>query len=153
MRLAEANIGGVKMTAAELKYLIATDELYNGSVGVRLTELAAKMGITKVSVYKAAIRLENSGCIERDENNKLIITEYGYKLLGQYRTLIDWFSERLRTGYSVSAENAQKDAIGAACALSDESRAALANFIERTIKGGNFVFEESESERYLRRNE
>lgn len=133
------------MTAAELKYLIATDELYNGSEGVRLTELAAKMGITKVSVYKASIRLENSGCVKRDENNKLIITEYGYKVLGQYRTLIDWFSDRLRTEYGVSAENAQKDAICAACALSDESRTALADFIEKAIKSGNFVYEKSES--------
>ncbi len=119
------------MTSAELKYLIAIDELYNGTAGIKLTEIAAKMGITKVSVYKAAVRLENSGYVKRDEKNKIIMTEHGYKSLEQYRTLIGWLGNHLQTKCGVSAEAAQNDAIGAACAFSDESRTALAVFIEK----------------------
>ena len=54
------------MTSAELKYLIAINELYDGTAGIKLTAIAAKMNVTKVSVYRAAERLENHGYVKRD---------------------------------------------------------------------------------------
>lgn len=125
------------MTSAELKYLIAIDELYNGTAGIKLTEIAAKMGITKVSVYKAAVRLENSGYIERDEKNKIIMTDYGYAQLGKYNALIGWLCSHLQMKCGVSADVAYTDAIGAACAFSEESRTALAEFIKNARENNN----------------
>ena len=125
------------MTSAELKYLIAINELYSGKAGIKLTEIAAKMGITKVSVYKAAIRLENSGYIKRDEKNKVVMTDYGYEQLEKYNVLIGWLSNHLQIKCGVSSETAHTDAIGAACAFSDESRTALAEFIERAKEKQN----------------
>lgn len=120
------------MTSAELKYLTAINELYNGTAGIALTAIAAKMGVTKVSVYRAAERLEKNGYIKRDEKNKVVMTAYGYEQLEKYNVLIGWLSGHLQKNCRVSAEIAHSDAIGAACAFSDESRTALAEFIERT---------------------
>lgn len=119
------------MTSAELKYLMAIDELYDGTVGIKLIAIAAKMNVTKVSVYRAAERLEKNGYIKRDDKNKIVMTEVGYQQLEQYRMLIDWLGNHLQMKCGVSAEIAVNDAIGAACAFSDESRTALAEFIER----------------------
>ncbi len=125
------------MTSAELKYLIAIDELYDGTVGIKLTAIAAKMGVTKVSVYKAAERLEKNGYIARNEKNKVVMTEYGYEQLGKYSALIEWLSGHLQRNCKVSAEIAHNDAIGAACAFSDESRSALAEFIQKAKENSN----------------
>ncbi len=120
------------MTSAEYKYLKAINELNDGSTGAALTAIAAKMGITKVSVYKAARRLENSSYIKRDEKNKVVMTDYGYEQLEKYNILISWLGNHLQTKCGVCVEIAQSDAIAAACAFSDESQTALADFIKRT---------------------
>ena len=117
------------MTSAELKYLIAINELYDGTAGIKLTAIAAKMNVTKVSVYRAAERLENHGYVKRDEKNKVVMTDYGYKQLKEYNMLIGWLSNHLQRNCKGSAEIAYNDAIGAVCAFSDESRNALAEFI------------------------
>lgn len=117
------------MTSAELKYLIAINELYNGMVGIKLIAIAAKMNVTKVSVYRAVERLENRGYIKRDEKNKVVMTEHGYEQLNKYNVLIGWLNNHLQHNCKVSPEIAYNDAIGAVCAFSDESRRALAEFI------------------------
>ena len=119
------------MTSAEFRYLIAINELYDGTVGIKLTSIAEKMSVTKVSAYKAAERLEKNGYIKRDEKNKVVMTEYGYDQLGKYETLIKWLWAHLEKNCGVSPDIAYSDAIGAVCAFSDESRTALAEFIEK----------------------
>lgn len=117
------------MTSAELKYLTAINELYDGTVGIKLISIAAKMNVTKVSVYRAVERLENHGCIKRDEKNKVVMTKYGYEQLDKYNILIGWLNDHLQNNCKVSAEIAYSDAIGAVCAFSDETRHAMAEFI------------------------
>ena len=45
------------MTSSEYKYLQTINGLYDGTVGIRLTAIAAAMEVTKVSVFKAVERL------------------------------------------------------------------------------------------------
>ena len=116
------------MTSAELKYLIAIDQLYDATAGIKLTAIASKMNVSKVSVYRAAERLERNGYIRRDDRNKVIIAAYGYEQLEKYNILIQWISTHLREKCGVSAEIAYNDAIGAACEFSEESRNAIAAF-------------------------
>ena len=118
------------MTAAELKYLLAINELYDGTTGIKLTAIAAKMDVTKVSVHRAVERLDKNGYTERDEKNKVIISEYGYEQLRLYRTLIRWISNHLQEKGNIPEEIAMQDAINAACSFSDISRAFIA---ERVI--------------------
>ena len=125
------------MTPAELKYLTAIKELYDGTVGIKLISIAAKINVTKVSVYRAVERLEKRGCIKRDEKNKVVMTEHGYEQLEKYNVLISWINNHLQKHCRVSDETAYNDAIGAVCAFSDETRLAIAEFIERAKEEHN----------------
>ena len=116
------------MTSAELRYLIAIDQLYDGTAGIKLTAIAAKMNVSKVSVYRAAERLERNGYIRRDDRNKVVIAPFGYEQLEKYNILIQWISTHLREKCGVSPDIAYNDAIGAACEFSEASRNAIAAF-------------------------
>lgn len=125
------------MTSAELKYLITIKDLYDGTAGVKLTAIAVKMNVTKVSAYRAAERLERDGCIKRDEKNKVVMTEYGYEQLKKYDAIIEWLYNNLRENCKISAETAFQDAVGAACAFSEESRVAVTEFVMSRKKEDN----------------
>ncbi|MBP0984824.1 MAG: hypothetical protein J6A19_13970 [Oscillospiraceae bacterium] len=43
------------------------DGLYNGAKGIKLVSIAERMGVTKLSVFRAAKLLEQDGCIQLDE--------------------------------------------------------------------------------------
>ena len=118
------------MTSAELKYLLAIDQLYDGTAGIKLTAIAAKMNVSKVSVYRAAERLERNGYIRRDEKNKVVIAPFGYEQLEKYNMLILWISTHLREKCGVPSDIAYCDAIGAACEFSEASRNAIAAFAQ-----------------------
>ena len=118
------------MTSAELKYLIAIDELYNDNSGIKLTDIGSKLNVTKVSVYRAAERLERGGYIRRDEKKKITMTELGYSQLAEYMTIIRWLGTHLEFHCNVPKEVAYRDAGGVVCAMSDESRHGLAEFIK-----------------------
>ena len=118
------------MTVAELRYLIATDALYDGKNGVKLTAIAEKIGVTKVSVYRAVERLEKSGYVERNEKNKVVMTEKGETVLREYMVIVHFVREHLVAHCGTPAEIAYTDALGAACALSDISRSGIASHVE-----------------------
>ena len=110
------------MTVAELRYLIAVDALYDGENGVGLTEIATKMGVTKVSVYRAVERLERTEYLKRDEKNKVVMTEKGKEVLSEYMIIINFVRNHLECHCGTPAEIAYQDALGAAAAFSDISR-------------------------------
>ena len=119
------------MTAAELRYLIAIDEIHKETgIGVKLTDIATKMGVSKVSVYRAAERLEKNGYAARDEKNKVIITELGAKQLRDYMVIIEFIRKALEIGCGTPSEMAYQDAIGVVCALGEHSRSKVAEYAE-----------------------
>ena len=119
------------MTVAELRYLIATSELCNGQEGVKLTEIAARMGVTKVSVYRAVERLEKNGNVARNDKNKVIITEKGRNLLAEYWVIVRFIRNHLETHCGTPPDTAYQDALGVACALSDISRSSIASCMKK----------------------
>ncbi len=110
------------MTAAELKYMIAINQLYDGKAGINLTSIAAQMGVSKVSVYRAVERLEKDGYARRDEKNKVVITEHGYEQFAKYMQLIGWLADHFEKNCLVDDATAREDAIAAVCAISDSTR-------------------------------
>lgn len=118
------------MTSSEYRYLLTINGLYNGAAGIRLTAIAAAMEVTKVSVFKAVEKLEQEGLIARDAKNRVIMTQHGKDQLEKYNILIDWLSGHLEKNCRVPADTARRDAAGAVCAFSDESIAALTEFIK-----------------------
>ena len=125
-----ANFLGGNMTSAELRYLIAADELYDGKHGVKLIEIAAERGVSKVSVYRAVERLEKNGYIERNDKNKVVLTEHGKKQLADYMEIIAFISSHLEKQCGIPKEIAYDDALDAACAFSDVSRASIAQILK-----------------------
>ncbi len=118
------------MTSSEYRYLLTINGLYNGAAGIRLTAIAAAMEVTKVSVFKAVEKLDQEGLIARDAKNRVIMTQHGKDQLEKYNILIDWLSGHLEKNCRVPADTARRDAAGAVCAFSDESIAALTEFIK-----------------------
>ncbi len=114
------------MTVAELRYLIATDALYDGKNGVKLTAIAEELGVTKVSVYRAVERLEKSGYVKRNEKNKVIMTEKSEAILREYMVIVHFVREHLMAHCGTPADIAYTDALGTACALSDITRSSIA---------------------------
>ena len=53
------------MSASELRYLIAANDLAAGGGTVKQTDIANKLGVTKVSAYNALERLKEKGYIEK----------------------------------------------------------------------------------------
>lgn len=113
------------MTAAELRYSIAINKLCDGENGVKLTEIAMNMGVTKVSVYRAVERLEKNGYLKRNEKNKVVMTEKGTQMLKEYMVIIDFIRDHLECHCGTPEEIAYQDALGAAAAFSDISRSKI----------------------------
>lgn len=122
------------MTSAEFKYLIASKQLYDAredkSIGIKPTEIASKLGVSKASVSRAVERLEKGGYIRKNDRNKIVITEYGFTQLSEYKIMIEWLCCHLQFHCNIPKDIAQVDAINAACAMSNESRHGLAEFIK-----------------------
>ncbi len=113
------------MTQSELRYLIAVQFLDRDGNGVKLTDIAEKAKVTKVSVYRAVERLEKNGYICRNERNKVVLTEEGKKSLAIYQAVVSHMQTHLETYFSISSEEAYEDALGVACALGISSREAI----------------------------
>lgn len=117
------------MTASELRYLIAVNELSENGTGAKLTSIATNLGVTKVSVYKAVERLEAVGYLLHC-GKKICVTEKGSELLSEYLLVIGFISSHLEYHCGTPKELAYNDALGATCAFSDTSRRNVTEFIK-----------------------
>ena len=121
------------MTAADLRYLLAIDDVAPKG-GAALTAVAQKMSLSKVSVYRAATRLEKAGYLLRDERSRLLITPAGAAALQEYRIAAGWPACHLEHHCGVDHATALQDAIGAVCAMSDAGRHGLWAFIHAHVQ-------------------
>ena len=121
------------MTSAELKYLTAIKSLCTGSEGISLTDISVKVGVSKVSVYRAVEHLEKGGYVERDEKNKVVITPYGIGCLEEYTTIVMWLGEHFEKHCNVSKCVAYEDAVGAVCAISDQCRRGIFEHMNKAM--------------------
>lgn len=124
------------MTASELRYLIAIDELCQENVAVKQSDLAAKLCVTKVSAFNAIERLCEKAFVAKNKR-VLTLTESGKSILSDYRSIIEFMASHLSLHCGTPRETAYKDALNVTCALSDETRNRIARFLEklRTEKG------------------
>lgn len=125
------------MTASELKYLIAIDELSRENIKVNQSNLAIKLCVTKVSAFNAVERLCEKGFIEKNKR-KIDLTERGNYELSDYRSIIEFMASHLYFHCGISSETARRDALNAVCALSDETRNGIARFLEKLRTEKNY---------------
>ena len=120
------------MSSSELRYLIAANELAEQLETVKQTDVANKLGVTKVSTYNAIERLREKGLVEKNER-KIVLTERGKETLGEYMTIIRFISSHLSLHCGTPAAQAYDDALNAACAFSETTRNGVAEFIRSSV--------------------
>ena len=119
------------MSASELKYLIATHSLSKEGIGARLTDIADKLGVTKVSVYRMSERLEAGGMMARGEHSRIFLTERGKKQLDEYMLCVDFVRNALEKYCRTPKTAAFADAVGIVCAVGEHSRSALLSYLRK----------------------
>ena len=117
------------MTSSELRYLITINKLCCGDMPVSLMKIAAEMKVSKVSVYKAVERLGKDGRVERT-NRKVIITDKGKAILGEYMLMINFLCSHLTLHCVHDEAIAFNDAINAVCVLSDTGRDGIVTYLK-----------------------
>ena len=122
------------MSASELRYLRAAVELYDGGGGVRLTEIAAKLLVTKASAYRAVERLESFGLVERGDKSRIRPTIQGKAVAKEYRDCISFIQGALERHCCTPSRVAFEDALCTLCAISDGTRQALVRYLKEGRK-------------------
>lgn len=118
------------MTASELKYMMTIEYLYDNKEGVRLTEVARTMGVSKVSVYHAAERLTKYEYLERDEKSRLVPTEIGVRVMKEHVACAEFMKGALMRHCGAPEDVALDDALNTICALSIISRNSIIKYLK-----------------------
>lgn len=64
----------MKLTATNIKYLIVINRLYNAQTGVRCTDVADALKVSKLSVHRMTEAMKNMGIVDKDSDRRIIQT-------------------------------------------------------------------------------
>ncbi|HCF82935.1 MAG TPA: hypothetical protein DER68_02965 [Ruminococcaceae bacterium] len=103
--------------------------LQNRRGEVRSIDIAAEMDFSKPSVSVAMKNLRNEGCIVVDENGRITLTKEGKEIAERVYERHLLFTEWL-ISMGISEETAAEDACRMEHCLSEESFAAIKNYIK-----------------------
>ena len=103
--------------------------LQNRRGEVRSIDIAAEMDFSKPSVSVAMKNLRNEGCIIVDENGRITLTKEGKEIAERVYERHLLFTEWL-ISMGISEETAAEDACRMEHCLSEESFAAIKNYIK-----------------------
>lgn len=117
------------MTASELKYLIATNELNKQECGAKPVLIAKRLNVSKVSVCKAVEKLSACGYLER-EGRKIVLTETGKNAIAEYLLVVDFIGDKITRHCKTPKEIAFDEAVVVATALGDMSRKGVVSFVK-----------------------
>lgn len=104
--------------------------LQNRRGEVRSIDIAAEMDFSKPSVSVAMKNLRNEGCIIVDENGRIALTKEGKEIAERVYERHLLFTEWL-ISMGISEETAAEDACRMEHCLSEESFAAIKNYIKK----------------------
>lgn len=108
------------MTQSLEDYLEAVSFL-SDSGGVRVTDIAQKLGVSKPSVLTALRALEDRGLLKHERYRGVTLTEEGALQAQAIRERHTFLTSFLRDVVGVSLENAEKDACRMEHVLSEET--------------------------------
>ncbi len=117
------------MTAAELRYMIALHALQKEGACVRGSDLASKMGVSKVSAYRMCERLKSHALLLGSGEGSLALTARGEELLAEYEPCIAFVREKLEERCRTPKNIAAREAVDLICAVGEGSRAALVGYL------------------------
>lgn len=123
----------IPLTASREQYLMALYALDPEADGVRLTDLADRMGVTLSSAYSAVKELEKAGLVTRSGSRMIFLTVAGRKdgahLTERCITIEHFLTDIL----GVDPGTAAQEAGAVEHILSETSFAALAGLIEEGL--------------------
>ena len=102
----------------------------NTQTSVRSVDVAAKLGVSKVSVNKALIVLKDRGYVEQSRYGGIVLTkeglEYGQSVLERHNLLITFLTKAI----GIDEGQAEKEACLMEHAISDDSFMKWKKFIQ-----------------------
>ena len=119
------------MTTSELKYLIAVNELNDSGNGTKMSAVAKKLNVSKVSVYRAVERLNQSGYIKQS-GKKIKLTEIGKAAIAEIMPVVDFIGEKITRHCKTPKEIAFDEAVVVASALGENSRNGVVAFVKNS---------------------
>lgn len=112
----------IKLTTTNIKYLITINQIYNTEKGVRCTDVANILGVSKPSVHRMVENMKSMGLIDKDRYGEIFFTEIGEELAAKYSRYYEAFSHQF--GHFIPDE---VDKISGICAF-------LAEFTTESIE-------------------
>ena len=106
-----------KLTAASIRYLLALGELDRDETGVKSSDIAQRLGITKPSVHTMIKRFAQKGYVTKAKYEAVHLTSDGRRLSEQYKKCFDLIYASVQTSLNLPAEDGQN----AACAVLAET--------------------------------
>ncbi|MEF9988725.1 MAG: helix-turn-helix domain-containing protein [Christensenella sp.] len=110
------------LTAANIKYLLVMKRLYSDEKGIRSTDIAKALGITKPSVHTMIKALQTMKLVKKDRYGIVWFTSDGKELTNRYAEYFETVMAQLN---SLLPDDA--DTCSAACAM-------IAELTEEDIK-------------------
>ncbi|ADY55791.1 iron (metal) dependent repressor, DtxR family [Syntrophobotulus glycolicus DSM 8271] len=122
-----------KLTFTMENYLEAVYELSDEGAGVRVSDIAERLGVTKASTNSAMSTLSTKGLITNEKYGEIFLTPAGKELAmltsNKHRTIQQFFTEILK----LDVNTADMDACAIEHVISNESIQAMQEFM-RTYK-------------------
>ncbi|MBQ7086490.1 MAG: helix-turn-helix domain-containing protein [Clostridia bacterium] len=84
----------IKLTTTNIKYLITINQIYNTEKGVRCTDVANILRVSKPSVHRMVETMKNMGLIDKDRYGEIFFTEIGEELAAKYSRYYEAFSRQ-----------------------------------------------------------
>ena len=76
---------GPALTAANIRYLLAIEDLDRDGKGVRCVDVAQALGITKPSVHSMVDSMKDMGLLEKPHYGVIRLTDLGRSTADQYQ--------------------------------------------------------------------
>lgn len=119
-----------KLTFSMENYLEAVYELSAGTGGARVSDIAARLGVSKASVNSAMNTLHQRGLVENEKYREIYLTEEGRRLakLTSHKHVI--LQTLLHQVIGIDNEQASADACAMEHVISDTSTEKILAFLE-----------------------
>lgn len=120
-----------KLTFSMENYLEAVYELSNGGGGARVSDIAARLGVSKASVNSAMNGLHQRGLVENEKYREIYLTDEGRRVarLTSHKHAI--LQTLLHQVIGIDNEQASQDACAMEHVISDVSTEQILAFLER----------------------
>jgi Mn-dependent DtxR family transcriptional regulator len=127
-----------KLTFTMENYLEAVYELSREGLGARLTDIAARLSVTKSTATTAMSALAERGLVESGRYRRVVLTKAGYGMASEvaekHKTIKRFFTEIL----DLDDKTADTDACAIEHVISDRAIQAMRNFpLGRIREGGD----------------